>query len=548
MEPVEELVIDVAEEFQGMVIAQVGIRRGTLTRMVNHGSGRVRLDFRIPARGLIGFRSQFLTETRGTGIMHHVFAGWEPWHGPIPRGRPAPWSPIVPGAATAYAIANLQERGEMFIDPGDRRLRRHDCRRELAAKRYGRQHHPRKETDEHARLVRRRSHPSHPAAPSRLGTSDRVHQRRRAGGSDAKEPETAKESPRVESEAEAGDRDRGLKAVRDFVWASSGPWRALVVRGLKGGRRPGLERRSSSGTWSAVVVRAACSIQSGRVVVLHSRHWRQDMGAIGVYAVGAIVFSYPLIARFGSWFPSGPENQDVFLFLWNNWWIHHAILVLHSKPYITDFIYAPFVTDLRFTSSGLLYGVLSMPVFDALGPVAVLNGQVLATTVLNGYATFVLARRLSGRGDAGFFCGLLLAATPALNFHLASGRPSCAALWPAIFMIHFFLRLTDRPGNRAAIGFVVFAVATLAGDQEAALFGVCWLVVLIAHAFATDARARLLAPQFLVWLRYSRPSSPGFLLISCISSRFSQPLATRHQRPRRRFATAFPSPSSGRRG
>ena len=75
MEPVEELVIDVAEEFQGVVIAQVGMRRGTMTKMVNHGSGRVRLEFRIPARGLIGFRSQFLTETKGTGIMNHLFAG-----------------------------------------------------------------------------------------------------------------------------------------------------------------------------------------------------------------------------------------------------------------------------------------------------------------------------------------------------------------------------------------------------------------------------------------------------------------------------------------
>ena len=84
MEPVEELVIDVAEDFQGVVIAQVGTRRGTMTKMVNHGSGRVRLEFRIPARGLIGFRSQFLTETKGTGIMNHLFAGWEPWHGAIP--------------------------------------------------------------------------------------------------------------------------------------------------------------------------------------------------------------------------------------------------------------------------------------------------------------------------------------------------------------------------------------------------------------------------------------------------------------------------------
>jgi GTP-binding protein len=116
-EPVEELVVDVAEEYQGTVIAETGIRRGVMTKMINHGSGRVRLDFRIPARGLIGFRSLFMTETRGTGIMHHNFAGWEPWHGPI-ASRPA--GALVSdrsGPATSYAIANLQERGEMFIEP-----------------------------------------------------------------------------------------------------------------------------------------------------------------------------------------------------------------------------------------------------------------------------------------------------------------------------------------------------------------------------------------------------------------------------------------------
>ena len=85
-EPVEELVIDVLEEYQGVVIEGLGPRRATMTKMVNHGSGRIRLEFRIPTRGLIGFRSQFLTDTRGTGIMHHVFAGWEAWHGPIAVG------------------------------------------------------------------------------------------------------------------------------------------------------------------------------------------------------------------------------------------------------------------------------------------------------------------------------------------------------------------------------------------------------------------------------------------------------------------------------
>jgi GTP-binding protein len=118
MEPIEELIIDVPEEFQGVVIAQAGSRRGVMSKMVNHGSGRVRLEFRIPARGLIGFRSQFLTDTRGTGIMNHLFAGWEPWHGVISARSTGVLVADRAGIATAYAIFNLQERGEIFVEPG----------------------------------------------------------------------------------------------------------------------------------------------------------------------------------------------------------------------------------------------------------------------------------------------------------------------------------------------------------------------------------------------------------------------------------------------
>src|SRR5687768_5225232 len=118
MEPVEDLVIDVAEDYQGVVISGCGTRRGTMTNLVNHGSGRVRMEFRIPARGLIGFRSQFLTETKGTGIMNHLFAGWEPWHGPIPSRETGALVSDRAGVATAYALANLQERGVIHIDPG----------------------------------------------------------------------------------------------------------------------------------------------------------------------------------------------------------------------------------------------------------------------------------------------------------------------------------------------------------------------------------------------------------------------------------------------
>ena len=93
--------------------------------MVNNGGGRVRLEFRIPSRGLIGFRSQFLTDTRGTGILNHLFDGWEPCARPDRRTRrTARSSPIASACATAFAIVNLQERGEIFVDAGDRRSTR----------------------------------------------------------------------------------------------------------------------------------------------------------------------------------------------------------------------------------------------------------------------------------------------------------------------------------------------------------------------------------------------------------------------------------------
>jgi GTP-binding protein len=117
VEPVEDLVIDIPEDHMGVVIAQVGGRKGSMTKMVNHGSGRVRLEFEIPTRGLIGFRSQFLTDTRGTGILNNLFHGWQPWFGPIPARTTGALIADRAGIATAYAIYNLQERGEIFVQP-----------------------------------------------------------------------------------------------------------------------------------------------------------------------------------------------------------------------------------------------------------------------------------------------------------------------------------------------------------------------------------------------------------------------------------------------
>jgi len=117
-EPVELLTVDVPEDYLGVVTQLLALRKGRMEQMVNHGTGWVRMDFRVPARGLIGFRTEFMTETRGTGMLHHVFDGWAPWFGEL---RTRPTGSLVAdrrGMTTAYALMNLQERGSMLIGPG----------------------------------------------------------------------------------------------------------------------------------------------------------------------------------------------------------------------------------------------------------------------------------------------------------------------------------------------------------------------------------------------------------------------------------------------
>jgi len=117
-EPVERLTVDVPDEYLGAVTSLLAQRKGRMENMTNHGTGWVRLDFAVPARGLIGFRTQFLTDTRGTGIAHHVFEGYEPWSGPL---RMRPTGSLVAdrsGPATPYAMFSLQERGTLFVEPG----------------------------------------------------------------------------------------------------------------------------------------------------------------------------------------------------------------------------------------------------------------------------------------------------------------------------------------------------------------------------------------------------------------------------------------------
>ena len=117
-EPMEHLTVDIPEDYLGVVTQLMALRKGRMEQMINHGTGWVRMEYRVPARGLIGFRTEFLTETRGTGLLHHVFDRYEPWHGEL---RTRPTGSLVAdrrGPTTGFALANLQERGTMFVGPG----------------------------------------------------------------------------------------------------------------------------------------------------------------------------------------------------------------------------------------------------------------------------------------------------------------------------------------------------------------------------------------------------------------------------------------------
>ena len=116
-EPMERVAVDVPEDYLGIVTQLLALRRAKLLHMVNHGTGWVRLDFRVPARGLVGFRTEFLTETRGTGVLHHVFDGWAPWQGELRTKRNGSMVADRRGTSTTFALMNLQERGTLFVGP-----------------------------------------------------------------------------------------------------------------------------------------------------------------------------------------------------------------------------------------------------------------------------------------------------------------------------------------------------------------------------------------------------------------------------------------------
>jgi GTP-binding protein len=116
-EPVERLTIDAPEEYLGTITQLLAVRKGRMEQMINHGTGWVRMEFLVPARGLIGFRTEFLTDTRGTGIAHHISEGYEPWFGDISTRPSGSLVADRAGAVTAFAMTNLQERGVLFVEP-----------------------------------------------------------------------------------------------------------------------------------------------------------------------------------------------------------------------------------------------------------------------------------------------------------------------------------------------------------------------------------------------------------------------------------------------
>jgi GTP-binding protein len=117
-EPMERLTIDAPEEYLGVITQLMALRKGRMEQMVNHGTGWIRMDYKVPSRGLIGFRTEFLTETRGTGLLHHVFDGYEAWHGEIRTRQSGSLVSDRLGNVTSFALFTLQERGAIFVEVG----------------------------------------------------------------------------------------------------------------------------------------------------------------------------------------------------------------------------------------------------------------------------------------------------------------------------------------------------------------------------------------------------------------------------------------------
>ena len=185
-EPIERLAIDVPEDFLGVVTQMLALRKGRMENMVNHGTGWVRLEFLVPTRGLIGFRTEFLTETRGSGILHSVFERYEPWQGEI---RTRPTGSLVAdrrGPTATFALLKMQERGQLFVGPGEEVYEGMVVGENARADDLDVNADPREEADEHARVRLRRDREARPPPQALARPGARVHPRGRVRGGHAR--------------------------------------------------------------------------------------------------------------------------------------------------------------------------------------------------------------------------------------------------------------------------------------------------------------------------------------------------------------------------
>ncbi len=203
LEPYEELTVDVPETYLGAVIERLGGRRAELLDMRNPGQGNVRLRYAIPARGLFGYRSEFLTDTRGTGVIHHRFYQYGPWAGPIPGRTRGALVSMESGTAVGFALFNLQERSTLFVAPGAPVYEGMIVGENSRPGRHGRQSHEGKEADEHAHQGERREHPARATAGVDAGRRAGVYRGRRADRSDAALDPSAQAVAEPEREEEA---------------------------------------------------------------------------------------------------------------------------------------------------------------------------------------------------------------------------------------------------------------------------------------------------------------------------------------------------------
>jgi hypothetical protein len=210
------------------------------------------------------------------------------------------------------------------------------------------------------------------------------------------------------------------------------------------------------------------------------RSWKRATGPLAFFVayLGLVAIStFPMILRLGSDLAGGGSPPDDSVpFFWNNWWIHRAIFDLRVTPYITDRLLVPFRVDLRLHALGLLYGLLSSPLVPLLGPLRVVNLQLLATPVLNGCSVFLLVRRLFERVDVAALCGAAICVCPAIDFHLAMGRPSCAAIWTVVLSLFFCIRLVESPRWGNGLGFAASLVGVLTVDPQMPIFAAALLV------------------------------------------------------------------------